>query len=234
MFGALAVPVNLAVIPAAVTPDLARHLLARHESSGPLAVHQHGLAHANHEPSGRPCEFGPSRTRDQQRSDIEAGQRRLAALLGPLSTPIFSPPWNRCTSETVDCLVELGFRALSRDATAEAIPSCGLVEIDVTIDWLEARAGAALEHARLAELLATSASRGRPVGVMLHHERMDAADHLALEELLRLLVRHPQLCCRPMAAQLDDDGPIDDDGPSERHAGTTPSMPGRRTAPTRP
>ena len=121
VFGACAVPVDLAVIPEAVTPDLARHLLARHESSGALAVHQHGLAHINHEPAGRACEFGASRTRTQQRGDIATGQRRLADLFGPLSTPIFSPPWNRCTDDTVDCLVALGFRALSRDATAEAI-----------------------------------------------------------------------------------------------------------------
>lgn len=228
VFGACAVPVDLAVIPAAVTPDLARRLVARQESSGAPAVHQHGRAHINHEPSGRKCEFGPSRTRDQQRSDIEAGQRRLAALFGPLSTPIFSPPWNRCTSDTVDCLVELGFRGLSRDTTAEAVPSRGLVELDVTVDWLKARAGAALERARLAELLATSTTRDCAVGVMLHHERMGADDHLALEELLRLLVRHPQVRWRPMAAQLDDDGP------SGRHAGTSPSMPGRQAAPTRP
>ena len=227
VFGASAVPVDLSVIPAAVTPDLARRLLARQESSGALAVHQHGLAHANHEPSGRKCEFGPARTADQQRSDIAAGQELLAARLGALLMPIFSPPWNRCTRETVDCLVELGFRALSRDATAEAIPTRGLVEIDVTVDWLRARTEPALERARLAELLGASAKSDRAVGVMLHHERMDAGDHLALEELLGLLVRHPGARCRPMAALLGDDGP------TASRAGTTPSMPRRSPASTR-
>ena len=63
-------------------------------------VHQHGLAHVNHEPDGRKFEFGPSRTHEEQRADIEAGRRLLAERLGDAVEPIFTPPWNRCTRDT--------------------------------------------------------------------------------------------------------------------------------------
>ena len=62
VFAHHSVPVDVAVIPAALDRRLAASLRRRKEAdSGLLAFHQHGFAHANHEPSGRPCEFGPDR-----------------------------------------------------------------------------------------------------------------------------------------------------------------------------
>src|ERR671910_917935 len=100
--GASVVPVDLAVIPCALGPELARELLARD-----VGLHQHGLAHANHEREGRKHEFGPSRAAARQRADIAAGRARLEALLGDRVGPIFTPPWNRCTIATGRCLAEL-------------------------------------------------------------------------------------------------------------------------------
>jgi hypothetical protein len=110
-------PVDLAVIPQALRPGLARELRLR--TGDGLAVHQHGLAHVNHEPDGRKQEFGPSRPREVQRRDIEAGRRLLEDRLGDIVQPIFTPPWNRCTADTGVCLAELGFTVLSREARAE-------------------------------------------------------------------------------------------------------------------
>ena len=47
--------------------------MARELTARGVAVHQHGFAHENHEPQGRKCEFGPSRSRVAQRRDIAAG-----------------------------------------------------------------------------------------------------------------------------------------------------------------
>ena len=77
----------------------------------PVGLHQHGLAHVNHEREGRKCEFGPSRDAAAQRRDIADGRERLAALLGDRVDPIFTPPWNRCTADTGAVLAELGFAA---------------------------------------------------------------------------------------------------------------------------
>src|SRR5688572_9160680 len=113
-FTAHGLPLDLAVIPKALRASLTRELRAR--AGDRLALHQHGLAHANHEPEGRKFEFGPSRSRDTQRADIEAGRELLLERLGELVQPIFTPPWSRCTAVTGECLAELGFTVLSREA----------------------------------------------------------------------------------------------------------------------
>jgi hypothetical protein len=56
-----ALPIDLAVIPQALSPSLADSLIAQQaRSDAQLGLHQHGLAHRNHESDGRKCEFGPS------------------------------------------------------------------------------------------------------------------------------------------------------------------------------
>ena len=105
LFARHGLPLDVAVIPRALGPGLARELRAR--AGDGLALHQHGLAHVNHEREGRKHEFGPSRGREAQRRDIEAGRTLLRELLGDALEPIFTPPWNRCTG---------GHRALPGEA----------------------------------------------------------------------------------------------------------------------
>jgi hypothetical protein len=177
VFAARSLPVDLAVIPTALSAGLADDLLA-----GPaVGLHQHGLAHVNHEPVERRCEFGPSRGVAAQRRDIAEGQARLRALLGERVEPIFTPPWNRCTPETAACLVELGFVALSRSASAEPAGVPGLRELPVSVDWSRDRRGV-----RLARAIGS----GEPVGVMFHHAVMDAEERRGAGELLSLVAEH--------------------------------------------
>jgi peptidoglycan/xylan/chitin deacetylase (PgdA/CDA1 family) len=168
-------PIDLAVIPTAAGPRLAHALLERRARGEPIGLHQHGFAHRDHEtPPGRRCEFGPSRSRARQRADLAAGAERLRDLLGDAVDPLFTPPWNRCTRVTGECLVELGFTALSRDATAAPLEVPGLAELPVAVDWLRRRRGVALSRAQVADRLADAIVAGGPVGVMLHHAVMDA------------------------------------------------------------
>ena len=196
-------PLDLAVIPAALRPELARALLARLEA-GPtsLGVHQHGLAHMNHEPSGRKCEFGPARDPRAQRRDIAEGSRLLAERLGPYPDPIFTPPWNRCTALTAECLVELGFLALSRESHAEPLGAPGLREIPVAVDWFAHRRGERLAAARLGELIAHATARTEPVGVMFHHAIMDAEERNRAADLFDLLASSGAAAVRPMSSLL--------------------------------
>jgi hypothetical protein len=205
LFAELALPLDLAVIPAELDPPAARELLDRIErSGGRLGVHQHGYAHVNHEPSGeRKCEFGPSRRREDQLRDIASGREWLDALLGPALEPIFTPPWNRCTAATGSCLVELGFELLSREASAAPLGAPGLRELPVHVDWLKRRDGVRLPPEAIAALAAAAVERGGPVGVMLHHAEMDGAELERAAELLATLAEHERTRCLRMWA-IDD------------------------------
>jgi uncharacterized protein DUF2334 len=181
-------PIDLAVIPRALGDDLARELRRR-----PAGLHQHGLAHVNHEPEGiRKHEFGPSRSYAEQRADIEAGRALLHKRLGSRVAPIFTPPWNRCTADTGRCLAELGFSALSRESRAEPLGVPGLHELPVHLDWVR------LPAAEFDERFAAAAAAGGPVGVMFHHEEMDDASMARAGELLDLLAGHEHAAVRPM------------------------------------
>jgi peptidoglycan/xylan/chitin deacetylase (PgdA/CDA1 family) len=196
LFARHAMPVDLAVIPDALTPRPASELRARVKAAPEgLAIHQHGRAHLNHETEGRKCEFGVARDHARQLRDIEAGQARLARLFGQIVSPIFTPPWNRCTAVTGDCLRRAGFRVLSRDPTATPLNVEGLFELPVTVDWFARRKGVRLSleelGASLVAAVEASLLSSAPVGVMFHHAPMDAGERRRAGELLALLAAHP-------------------------------------------
>lgn len=196
LFAACDLPIDLAVIPQALTPRLAREISARIQTGGGrINVHQHGFAHKNHEPEGRKCEFGPARTRAEQERDLESGKSYLAELLGPFVHPIFTPPWNRCTAVTGDCLVRLGFRILSRDRSAGPLGIYGLQELPVAIDWFAKRRGARLNLNDLGTLVAVAIKDAKHAGIMLHHAVMDAGERQAVGELLAALASHGRVRC---------------------------------------
>jgi hypothetical protein len=153
-------------------------------------MHQHGYAHTNHQVEGRKCEFGPARGRAAQQADIAAGQERLRALLGDRVDPFFTPPWNRCTRDTGEALVELGFTLLSREHRAE--PLGVLPELPVHLDV------ARLSPEELDERFAGHVRAGGPVGVMFHHGVMEPDDMARAGELLALLAAHENVVPRAM------------------------------------
>jgi predicted deacetylase len=192
LFGRYSMPIDLAAIPGALTSGLAAELRARIEAEPEgVAVHQHGFDHRNHEPLGRrKCEFGIARGPARQRSDIEQGKSLLEDLFGPLVSPIFTPPWNRCARITGECLLRTGFRILSRDQTATPLCLDGLVELPVTIDWFSSRKGARLSLDELGARMACAVTAPAPVGIMFHHALMDETERERTGELLDLLASH--------------------------------------------
>lgn len=184
------IPLDAAVIPNAISQLTAKRL----SKIASISIHQHGYAHINHESIGRKCEFGDSRSRDEQLADIVAGQRRIFDLFGP-SDSIFTPPWNRCMAITADCLRDAGFLALSRDLTAARFDRDDLIELPISIDWFAKQKQVPLTPNQIGELLAIAASDAPPVGVMLHHAVMDDAERARLGELLKLLSSHAQARC---------------------------------------
>jgi hypothetical protein len=187
VFARLDLPLDLAVIPAALDEGLAAELLRR-ATNERLHLHQHGYTHDNHEPDGRKHEFGAHRSRAEQHRDIAAGAARLRDLLGD-TEPVFTPPWNRCTADTGHALVELGFEVLSRESRAEPLAIDGLREIPISVDWVKPDA---------IQRLAAALGAGERVGVMFHHEEMDDDDRVHAEELLALLARDDRVRAAPI------------------------------------
>jgi len=201
LFERHAVPVDLAVIPQAITPGTAAELRTRlGRTPDRIGVHVHGFAHVNHEPDGRKSEFGPRREPAAQRRDLEAGRHRLASLLGDAVAPFFTPPWNRCTESTARLLAELGCRVLSRDARAQPFGIPGCLELPIRVDCLRPPA----DIVATGERLAAEGRSGWPVGVMLHPARIEAEDRRWLDELLALVAAHVAARCRSMRALASD------------------------------
>ncbi|MDA0167466.1 polysaccharide deacetylase family protein [Solirubrobacter taibaiensis] len=179
-------PLDLAVIPAELDEPLAERL-----RDGHAGLHQHGYAHTNHQVEGRKCEFGPARDKAAQREDIARGQAQLRDLLGDRLDPFFTPPWNRCTRDTAENLVELGFTLLSREHKAE--PFRLLPELPVHLDV------ARLTPEELDERFAGHVADGGPVGVMFHHGVMESDAMARASELLALLATHANVRARKMS-----------------------------------
>ncbi|TNE32105.1 MAG: hypothetical protein EP350_06520 [Alphaproteobacteria bacterium] len=186
-------PIDLAVIPAALGKVSARNLASRRECHGGIGLHQHGYAHLNYEPEERrKCEFGPSRPATSQIADVIAGRERLASLLEVID-PIFTPPWNRCSDELVDALGEHGFALFSADRSRRSRET-PTAQLPVTFDWERHRREERLE----AGLVEQFAKADGPIGIMLHHEAMDDAARAELGGALDVIAASSAISVRPM------------------------------------
>ena len=180
-------PLDIAVIPDALSERSTDVISALLDAGSRVAIHQHGFSHNNHQLSGRACEFGTDRNSKQQKDDIEKGQKKLAAVFGSQVKPVFTPPWNRCTSETAVALQSLGFQYLSRIIGSAPIESV-MPELPVAIDWLKKRKGKRLNTAELIEYISGLLNTDDEIiGVMLHHEHMDQEDRILLSQFIESL-----------------------------------------------
>jgi len=182
-------PLDIAVIPdalSAASVDLINTLL---DSDNRIAIHQHGFSHSNHQLSERNCEFGSDRNYDQQYRDIAAGREKLCAAFGNQVTPVFTPPWNRCTQDTAAALQSQEFKLLSRLIGADPIGD-SIAELPVAIDWLKKRKGVRLTTSELVDYICGLLDTDNDViGVMLHHEHMDLDNRQLLHQFIETL-RH--------------------------------------------
>jgi len=180
-------PLDIAVIPDALSQESIDVITGLLADSNRIAIHQHGFSHVNHQLSGRSCEFGSDRNYEQQHRDIEQGQKKLATAFGSQVTPIFTPPWNRCTSDTAVALQSLGFQQLSRIVNSEPIEKA-VPEMPVAIDWLKKRKGERLNTVQLTDYICSLLTTDDEViGVMLHHEHMDQENRNLLKQFIETL-----------------------------------------------
>ncbi len=190
-FAKAQLPIDLAIIPHALEQKLADELLSRQQQNKQLlGLHQHGYAHVNHETDGRKCEFGTSRNKLQQKNDIDSGQQLLHAFLGDALDSFFTPPWNRCTQDTVECLEEFEFKLLSRNETAQKLKSTSLQEVPVHVDWNKFFKTSVNVLADLGEAIAINLKNKPLTGIMLHHADMESFHIKPLAELLAVIANH--------------------------------------------
>lgn len=190
-FAKAGIPIDLAVIPDALDDGLSAELLSRwRQNKHQLGLHQHGFSHTNHETEGRKCEFGISRAKSQQKADIAKGQEMLSKHFGQALDPFFTPPWNRCTQVTAECLEELGFKVLSRDSSAISFNAMNIRQVPVQVDWSKIIKVPGQALPELGRIIAINLASDNLTGIMLHHADMDKVQLEPLAELLAVFSEH--------------------------------------------
>ncbi|ACS79823.1 polysaccharide deacetylase family protein [Maridesulfovibrio salexigens] len=178
-------PLALAVAPSWLNEQRRDILL---EELGPdlnlWALHQHGYRHMNHEQTGKKFEFGPSRDKKVITGELGRGKAKLSKMLGDNFSPIFTPPWNRCSADTMESLVELGFSAISRSTNVYPNPPQKLPDIPVNVDLHTIKESSPEQGIKTLQSLMEEAVKSGCAGFMLHHQRMNKTSQLFLHYLL--------------------------------------------------
>jgi peptidoglycan/xylan/chitin deacetylase (PgdA/CDA1 family) len=155
-------------------------------------LNQHGWRHVNHELEGRKCEFGASRSYERQLEDIARGRRRMNEAFGNGWSPVFTPPWNRCTEETFRALDQLGYAALSKSRGKQPVPGYKFREISITLDLYRWEGEPAMKSPEvIVDELVTQMDELKTIGIMLHHKVMDSTAFLLIERMIETLRIYP-------------------------------------------
>ena len=188
LFSSYRVPLSLAVVPAWMTHRRWKTIRSNTLRSSSLwCWHQHGWRHANHETGGRKQEFGSARQSPVIKNDLLKGRQRLENILEKHFYPVFTPPWNRCNLNTLGLLKECGYLAVSRDCGALPFAPAALPDFCMHVDLHTQKVPDPVSGwDRLFKTLKKDISAGR-CGIMLHHQRMNAAAFDFLEVLLTAL-----------------------------------------------
>ena len=194
LFSQNRVPLSLAVVPTWLTGSRSQIIkeMIRKDSSL-WCCHQHGWRHINHETTGKKQEFGESRFRAQIQTDLLRGKRKLESILGNEFFPVFTPPWNRCSSITLEILKELGYYGVSRDFDSKPDPPDGLPDFSINVDLHTRKEGdPSLALDNLLDEIEHGISKGL-CGIMIHHQRMNDLAYVFLEIFIQELFKNKKL-----------------------------------------
>jgi hypothetical protein len=201
------VPLGLSVVPAWLSSARKDQLLAAAPITEPLwGWHQHGWRHVNWQRTGKKSEFGEQRPLEKQWRDIMNGQQKMQAIFGEHLLPVFTPPWNRLSLQTVKILQQLDFKAVSLDGP---LPRGGkglspLRNLRVAVDLHTRKSRNPHEDFEsLLGDLASVVAKKEPTGIMVHHHRMTLFAFHFLDELLSLLKNHLNADCLGFREILD-------------------------------
>jgi peptidoglycan/xylan/chitin deacetylase (PgdA/CDA1 family) len=194
LFARYRAPLSLAVVPARLT-GVRWQFLKGFEKKNPSrwCWHQHGWRHVNHETEGKKQEFGEVRTPFEIRQDLIRGQQRLTELMGKAFFPVFTPPWNRCSGDTLQLLREIGYVAVSRSHGSKPQALANLPDFFVSVDLhTRKEKEPAAGRDNLVKEFKQAAGSGE-CGIMIHHQMMNESAFDFLEALLKMLVKRKKL-----------------------------------------
>jgi len=188
------IPLCLAVVPAWLTGKRWEAISDFIENKQDFFCwHMHGYRHMNYEVQGKKQEFGAARPSASVLNDITRGHKRLQAIVGKKLTPVFTPPWNRCSMETMQVLKKARFKGISRSHGSLPPPPAGFEDFPVHVD-LHTRKDESFEQGWQKLFKEMTKGMQRPVcGIMVHHMRMNEQAFVFLEYLLECLAVHKQI-----------------------------------------
>lgn len=184
-------PVALAVVPRWLMPRTADRILT---ASG-ATVLQHGIAHADHSiPPAKKIELGGRAEATVLLAGLRDGRLALTRAFAERFAPVLVPPWNRIAPTLVPRLPESGFVGVSTYGPRAAGPS-GPIRVNTHLDlalWRDGAKALPLSAAldRLARLVTCHGDE--PLGILSHHQVMDAGAFATLDRILALVQDHPR------------------------------------------
>jgi predicted deacetylase len=188
LFIAYKTPICLAVVPTWITKPRWKAMQQFVEKGEDLFCwHMHGYRHVNHETRGKKQEFGPARSERQLLNDISNGASRLKTITGKHFTPVFTPPWNRCSLETMNVLKNIGFKGISRSYGNLPVPPDGFMDFSVHVD-LHTRKEKRAQEGWQKLIHELKVGLNSPAcGIMIHHMRMNQQAFIFLDYLLEVV-----------------------------------------------
>jgi hypothetical protein len=189
------VPLSMSVVPAWLTATRWQGIERLCSGKSNLwCFYQHGWRHTNHELMGKKQEFGPTRSTAEIEQDLTRGRDRLRLLMQDAFFPAFTPPWNRCSEETLNVLKASGYRAISRNRGSFPPAPAGMPDFQTNVDLHTRKEPSAVSAWKnLYAELATAIADGF-CGIMIHHQRMNDHALVFLEGLLESLVSMDAFC----------------------------------------
>jgi hypothetical protein len=155
--------------------------------------HMHGYRHMNHETIGKKQEFGPARPLQDIARDLSRGYARLQNIMGKTLTPIFTPPWNRCSLAAMNELQRMGFNAISRSYGSLPLPPSGFNDFVVHVDLHTGKEKLAKDGWQKLLKEFKQGIGSKTCGIMIHHMRMNDQAFILLEYLLDLIYSNKQI-----------------------------------------
>lgn len=187
-------PLALAIVPVWLNEDRTSRLSTELKDCCNLwTMHLHGYKHMNTETTGKKFEFGPSTSKGSAFLKLKKGRDKLQSMLGKNFVPIFTPPWNRCSLATMQSLVELGFKTISRSKNVKPETPEGLTDIPVNIDLHTRKENSPSESLEQLLLEMTDSIKSGRAGFMLHHQRMNNRAFFFLDILLERLQKSKKI-----------------------------------------
>ncbi len=175
-------PLALAAIPSRATPALLAFA-----ADADIAILQHGIAHENHQSTGKSAELGDGRPVATIVEALTFARRRLA---GEAFVPVLVPPWNRMRPDLAPALADAGYIGVSQFGETEA--DAPLRRVDTHIDPVAWRGDRSLAPGEaLVRMIDAAFAQSGPIGLLTHHIVHDDAIEGFVTEFAGLVARHP-------------------------------------------